>query len=717
MINRFPLKAKAAALQCEDFIVFKQPFTQVVKNHIPTAKDVVFSPTPEQLHHINSVPESLAEMEEALHKVVAGDERVVVVSDCLLLGLTLTMSERVVVVVNGLDALFVDMAHRSWLADKAENIARDCLLAKTLHSDPVTELLNSEHLLNVLGAIDHYEQTNVILVELYPKARSAKEAVLYIKRAAAVLSHLVENRYPLHHLGNGVFALVVFHRDPGYLAELAPLLVSLLKREKLHRVHVGWVNGNSLDPQKQEDEDKGRLLFDSAWQALQAALKRGPFSYCSYETLASPEDHPLCKPPRKIIRRVLRRVRKLDKFALISFQYAQPVSEEEARLLQQSVGDHPLVCDANILYVVLVDSDGEQAVQWARDILTICDKNWTGTLSLTAGVATYPYCAFRKTEIIYNTQKALLHAAFFGAGSATLFDAVSLNISGDIFYGDGDLANAVKEYRRGLVCDPEDVNLHNSLGVAYAMMNRHTTAQKHFEEALALESDNFMALYNYGLGAESRGQYGLALANYEKALKSHQREEEDPGVVNELHMLVGKISCKLGQYDKALTMLLPWYKKNQADRRVGRVACYIGESSYGQGDVTQAMMWLQRAIAYDEFDGASLSLLGKIYHEQGQGDDIALSLIEKSVELEPSCSLYRYRLAKVQVACGLFEVARENLGKCLRNRPVKTRALFQMGVSYSLEGNAKRAGHWYRRALSQEDIPAELCSQIESCLH
>ena len=80
---------------------------------------------------------------------------------------------------------------------------------------------------------------------------------------------------------------------------------------------------------------------------------------------------------------------------------------------------------------------------------------------------------------------------FYGKSSAAVFDAVSLNISGDIYFGDGDLAKAVKEYKRGLKCDSRDVNLHNSLGVALAMMNKLSSALQSFKKALALDERQF----------------------------------------------------------------------------------------------------------------------------------------------------------------------------------------------------------------------------------
>ena len=80
------------------------------------------------------------------------------------------------------------------------------------------------------------------------------------------------------------------------------------------------------------------------------------------------------------------------------------------------------------------------------------------------GIATYPLLDYGRERIIENAHKALRHATFFGPGTCTVFDAVSLNISGDEKYQSGDIEGAVQEFEMGLRLDPSNVNLHNSLG-------------------------------------------------------------------------------------------------------------------------------------------------------------------------------------------------------------------------------------------------------------
>ena len=125
-----------------------------------------------------------------------------------------------------------------------------------------------------------------------------------------------------------------------------------------------------------------------------------------------------------------------------------------------------------------------------------------------------------------NARKALLHAEFYGPGHAVQFDAVSLNVSGDIHFSDGDLAGALREYRRGLECAPQDVNLLNSLGVTYALLNKNNLARSAFERVIHADPNNYMALYNLGLGAKVQGDIQGAVQLFERAYRGCSVEDD-----------------------------------------------------------------------------------------------------------------------------------------------------------------------------------------------
>ena len=120
--------------------------------------------------------------------------------------------------------------------------------------------------------------------------------------------------------------------------------------------------------------------------------------------------------------------------------------------------------------------------------------------TVTTGIASYPCLDFTRPQVLDNLGKALHHATFFGPGAVAVFDAVSLNIRrGSVLPGGSDRTAPVAEFETALRLDPANVNVHNSLGVCYGVLDKQDAALKEFEISISLDPDDFMAVYNAGL--------------------------------------------------------------------------------------------------------------------------------------------------------------------------------------------------------------------------
>ena len=316
------------------------------------------------------------------------------------------------------------------------------------------------------------------------------------------------------------------------------------------------------------------------------------------------------------------------------------------------------------------------------------------------GVSSYPFADFRKSELLLNCRKALFHGTFLEAGVVVIFDAVSLNISGDVFYGEGDLVRAVKEYRRGLLLGHDNGNLLNSLGVCYAQMNRHKEAVDCFSKACASKDDHFMALYNLGLEQQLQGENVSAIGSFTEALALPMEEEREEKARKDMKFQLAVLCTEEARYTKSLELLLSWYEAERDGPGSGKAARYLGESYHGIGKYQEAMTWLQRAMRHDEYDAEVLGLLGEIYLRENEGDDIALRFCEKSVELSPDSFSLKLRLARVQIHCGDFQAALKNLQPCLRNRKLRPEALLQRGILSLEQGDLPAAKKWFAKTVS-----------------
>ena len=230
-------------------------------------------------------------------------------------------------------------------------------------------------------------------------------------------------------------------------------------------------------------------VIEQTWQSLRRASRRGPYALCTYSSIDKPEAHPLKKTKPAVMAKLRKLWADTDRFALLLISQDRELQDEifSKRLLAliEPLAEAIPISESET-FVFLKGADGKKALPWARDL----KKKLPGDLgtSYSIGIACFPCIDFKKSDIPQNARKALLHAGFFGPDTMMLFDGISQNVSGDIYYGEGDLIRAIKEYRKGLEMDPANTNLLNSLGEAYAQMNKPRKARPFFETVLSIGS-------------------------------------------------------------------------------------------------------------------------------------------------------------------------------------------------------------------------------------
>ena len=192
-----------------------------------------------------------------------------------------------------------------------------------------------------------------MLIELYPRVRSASEAILFSRKAALALINFIDYRFPLHHLGHGVFALVI--EEAKDASQIGTMLLSWLRQENFPRVHIGC-------SRKVTDHPEQLSLLDAAWQALQVACRRGPFSFCDFSLLSHPEQHPLRRPSKRILARFSNKWRNSDFFSIVQFQEA--CSSSLRTHLSTAVEN--LIIDEDDVYVYLNGMNSQKAIAWVQ---------------------------------------------------------------------------------------------------------------------------------------------------------------------------------------------------------------------------------------------------------------------------------------------------------------------------------------------------------------
>jgi len=697
-------------LQLNDCFFYQTTFKKVVKEKIPTSKTVQFLTQDIFLASLPGVPES---DKNALFRRICSHHRPEKFNGALIIPLEISGHKRVVILVEGIDPVVYENISLDWLEETVDIITKELHSIVRADIDPLTSLYSVNLLSKAISLYNQRADFHLILVEFFSFTRAPRDAYVHLRKAVQSLRDFNRQDYPLVHLGQSIFALLIddFPRD--VLKAYCLSLITFIKNKGFKRVHCGS-SSKSLDRSLQNHQTElVTTIFDEAWSALHIACKRGPFAFCDYEFIANPAQFPLRPMARSPISKLQRYWRHLDNFSLIYLRPDFLRCEQCDRFITTYLKDEIVVKENLGYFVIREKSTAETSKLWIEHIIKEMLEEHGKQYSFSAGISEFPFENYAKTETIRNCQKALLHGTFYGKTSFVIFDALSLNVSGDAFFAEGDLKGAVREYRRGLLLDPNNINLLNSLGVSYALMNQNKNAWLSFMRVLKIDPENFMALYNAGLGEQNAGCYKEAVSYFKRAL--HECNEKDPDeatVLPQLKYYLGVALYYDGKYKNCIDMLTSWYSDHKKNGGADKCCRYIGLSYYQLAAGKDAIIWLQRGLRYDEFDAEAMSLLGELYLEQGEGNDIALSLSEKSIELDGKDDLFHLRHARALIACNNDESAIARLKQCVRKKYIKFEAWYELAKVYTRLKQQQKAKYYVKKLLYANDVPERLLIKV-----
>jgi tetratricopeptide (TPR) repeat protein len=278
----------------------------------------------------------------------------------------------------------------------------------------------------------------------------------------------------------------------------------------------------------------------------------------------------------------------------------------------------------------------------AMDLLGSLKTTITQALKtdLLAGLAWFPFQDGSRSEVFANALKALDHAAFFGFGHTQQFDGISLNISGDRLYQLGQHDAAIREYEKGLVLAPKDINLMNSLGVCYGVTGDLEKAKAWFESALDINPKEIMVLYNLGLTCQVQEDTDKAVLFLRKAHGIDSR-------IFEVELLLGHLLFQAKKPDAALPHLETAIQVNSRSSMAFRI---MGEIYLARQEPDQAETAFNTAVKLNPLDPAALSGYAVAMTMKNRNLKIALTFAEKSVALAPGNTEFQERLALVKQA-------------------------------------------------------------------
>lgn len=268
-------------------------------------------------------------------------------------------------------------------------------------------------------------------------------------------------------------------------------------------------------------------------------------------------------------------------------------------------------------------------------------------LNLSVGSARYPFLNFDRADMLENCRKALEHALLLPDPCVAVFDSISLNLSADRKFMDGDIYGAIEEFKLALLDDDNNLLARNSLGICYAQLGRFEEARHEFERVVELDKKDVLALYNLGWANHRLGDLESAEKAYRQCLKA------ESGHVYSL-MRLGSIEEKANHLKKAANLYKKAAEQPGGERMVLRPLARV---AYRQGDIEATREYLHLALNADHNDHHAMHMLAKLYLDQGEDPQIAEVLARQSSALAPGVNAYWETLVEALEAQGKGEEA------------------------------------------------------------
>lgn len=688
-----PFYPSSGQLRLQDFALLQRHFRREVKRLLPVAVSPVFwcrkwdtllADSPEQVSA--DVRDGLSAISDTGHPGRLNGMPV--------LPLPVEEGEQVAVLLRNIDPDLAGKMAQEWLLELRQDILTSLERIRNDFVHPETGMYCSRLLQECIETVPSGPFALFFIGAIH-RSGPATAGLLTIAQTARLLEASAPG--PVFYLGGHVYALLQTDMPRTQALAFARRLLGRLKRQGLRRVHIGIAAREGISPAAGWSS-----LYNECWQALETAERRGPFSLCESSILHARVKHPLAKPPRHVARLLQRAWSGRKKFGLLLFRLekdAKPPDPDFSlqETLLDNVQDRYAVVPVSPAeaYVVLPEMSARQAELYGKKLQRKVDAGSDGGRAA-LGISYWPCLKQAKIETAVNCRRALLHGNFFGSGSATVFDHISLNVSGDYFFDEGDFRQAVRDYQTGLRMAPDDINLMNSLGVALAELNRHRQAAQLFNRVLDSEPENFMALVNKGFALRMLGSLNEAMECFEQVCR--HKKFVTSSVFSDISLQLGHLYCAAGRYDNALSILEKLERFN-ADKQGFHLYRLLGEAYAETGQVTKGMTALQRAIRHNPHDAQSLSTLGELYATAGQGNDIAESLCAKALAIDDKPWKYWYRLAQVKAGSGDLTGAAALVRESLRRNGRNVESLLLAGRIYSEQGAETRAKSMYRRVV------------------
>lgn len=210
--------------------------------------------------------------------------------------------------------------------------------------------------------------------------------------------------------------------------------------------------------------------------------------------------------------------------------------------------------------------------------------------------------------------------------------------------------------------NPEAAKLYNT-GNDKLKAGNYSAAITIYEEALKIQQD-YRIYYQKGIAQKKAGKLEDAKNTFEACIKLNSNFEGSYNALGGVLFSMGNLQDAVANFEKVLQISSNNKVKNTVKKNLSKAYAKLGTNEISRGNSSIAIEYLSKAVEYDNYDAAYLSL-AKLYSETGEFD--------KSLAASESAMKYRSSIS--------------------RGGPY-----YYMGIAYKNKGDMKKAKEMFNNA-------------------
>lgn len=270
----------------------------------------------------------------------------------------------------------------------------------------------------------------------------------------------------------------------------------------------------------------------------------------------------------------------------------------------------------------------------------------------------------------------------------------------DIYLRGRDRSKAIEQLRAMVASDPLNMQAHYYLALLYAEAGDSEHAEEMYRKTIVLNPKFEQAYYDLAASQLGNNETNAVFRTLEQAQKKFGENFVSEFLLGVANARVGKYAEAVKHYTSAEVMA----RATDPKRLTPLFYFQMGSALERKGDYSEAVKYLEKALALKPEFPEAANYLGFMWAERGENLERARTLIDQAVKAEPDNSAYLDSLAWVLFKQGRAQealpVMLHAIAQAQKDHEMDATLYDHLGDIYAAQGDATNARNAWSKALN-----------------